>query len=231
MTETAAAGRSASEIHAPRRMGPRTTAFVSNRCLLLGLLLVCIGAGLFYAHEEEEEEEAMVDDNVAWKLATDHVLPYDAAPAKLASPFAEESSLHYQHPPSPEGDRGRKQKGVAGGATVAMNREPIRWGKRAMEWKEAAGPPGSVKSKGMSNMTDAGTPRGGSSTGQVGGKETEEQVLEREMQEIQELKSHLAAAKAVGGSSMSGERGFEGEYLICHSRLCEELHNFSCYIF
>jgi hypothetical protein len=195
-------------------MGPRTTSFVSNRCLLLGLLLVCIGAGLFYAHEEEEEEEAMVDDNVAWKLATDHVLPYDAAPAKLAS--AEESSRHYPPRPSPVGDRWRKEKGVAGGAAVAINREPIRWGK---EWKEAAGPPGSVKSKGTSNMNDAGTPKkGGSSTGQVGGQETEEQVLEREMQEIQELKSQLAAAKAVGGVSNSGER-FEGEYIICQSRL------------
>lgn len=219
MTETAAAGRSASEIGSAGRMGPRSTSFVSNRCLLLGLLLVCIGAGLFYAHEEEEEEEAIVDDNVAWKLATDHVLPYDAAPAKLASPFAEESSRHYPPRPSPEGDRGRKEKGVASGAVVAMNREPIRWGKRAMEWKEAAGPPGSVKSKGMSNMTDAGTPRGGSSTGQVGGEETEQQVLEREMQEIQELKSQMAAAKALGGGSMSGETGFEGECLICQSRL------------
>jgi hypothetical protein len=143
------------------------------------------------------------------------VLPYDAAPAIVTSPFAEESSRHY--PPSPEGDRGHREKGVAGGAVVAMNREPIRWGKRAMEWKEAAGPPGSVKSKGTSNMTDAGTTRGGSSTGQVGGEKTEEQVLAREMQEIQELKSQMAASNAVGGGSISGET--EGECLICQSRL------------
>ena len=42
---------------------------VSNRCLLLVLLVVCVGMALFFVREDKQEEEWLEDENVAWRLA------------------------------------------------------------------------------------------------------------------------------------------------------------------
>jgi len=99
-----------------------------------------------YTHTHTQE--SLADEKVAWKLASDHVLPQDVSPAvpSNAKPFTLRSPQSMQ----PKGERGRFERRtegkqhdpsgmgeLAGGAVVKTGRK----GQQAHEWKEQARPP------------------------------------------------------------------------------------------
>ena len=150
---------------------------VSNRCLLLVLLLVCVGTALFFVREDKQEEEWLEDEDVAWRLAAhasaaSPVEPTPRAPATLSD---------YRR-----GEHGRALaiEGTAAGDASASNASrPTLVGVPSPRAPQAKVGRGGVEGGDSERST---------------GRERERELLERELEEIKDLRSELAAAGAAG---------------------------------
>ena len=124
--------------------------------------------------QEEDEEESLDDQNLAWKLAPDHVQPQDALPATIGT--QQRSSAAAAGRSAPTNSSGPGLFAPASGAVL--------WAAGKNSTRAA----GNVGRQSPSGRGHEATARGGSGS--------EAQVLQHEREEIRALKKELAAAKA-----------------------------------
>ena len=135
--------------------------------------------------QEEEEEESQDDENIAWKLASDHVQPRDALPATIGTGWkSRPKELAGQQKVSLHGARPGAPTRSSGPGLFTPARGAMRWGagKNSTRTARTAGQP---RPSGRRNESIAS-----------GGSGSEVQVLQHEREEIRALKKELDAAKA-----------------------------------